>query len=136
MPDRPPNPYAAIKAFYGDVPMGDSTIEVMNDDNLIGYIDIYWHTITVGGNPFEVAWLDHEWIEETYQDMGFGTALVKAAMVVAAREREWGALYTPNLEFFEWLGWFRPPEVRDHLVVTSFAGKPETWPPGEIEVER
>ena len=104
-------------------------------DEVISRINLYWHTITVGGEPLDVAWFDHLWVASTYERMGVSTALFAAAQLVAAREREWAALYPPldGLGFFAKFGYFAPEEADDHLIVAPLTGLPQEWPSGVIE---
>jgi predicted N-acetyltransferase YhbS len=127
------NPDEAVVARYGPVPVGDVVLEVTVAGEVIARMDIYWHTIKVGRRkPIPVAFFDHLWVDPTYEDMGFGPGLFAAGMLVAAREVEWGALYSPRPGFFGKFGYVTPDDATDHLLVAPLTGQPQTWPPGRI----
>jgi hypothetical protein len=123
----------AVLARHGPVPVGDVVLEVTVGGEVVARMDVYWHTVKVGRRkPIPVAFFDHLWVDENYEDMGFGPGLFAAGQVVAAREVEWGAGYSDRPGFFAKFGYFSPPDAADHLLVAPLTGQPQTWPPGRI----
>lgn len=133
---RGANPLAVVRDNWGAVPVGDVVLQVTVDDEIIARLDVYWEPVKVDGEPVEAAWIDHVWTHENYENMGFGSALVAAAHLVAAREVEWAALYPAPGGWYERFGYFHPDGAEDDLLVAPLTGQPQTWPPGRIEVTR
>lgn len=121
----------SVETAWGIVPAADVVLKVTVNDEIIASIDIYWHTITVGDEPLEVAWLDHLLVDENFRNMGFGSALFQAAALVAGREREWGVAPSPT-GYFKRFGWFEVGPTNS-LMAGALSGAPQIWPSGEIE---
>lgn len=131
-------PGPLVEAFFGiEYEPRQQTLVTTIDGGVASHVGMEFRTITVGGNPLDVACMGLVITHQDYRRLGLASSLLRLAHRRASEAGiEWAALFTGVVDFYQPLGYV----VCDNLAVAEPGGMVKAlregvvWPDGVVDL--